>query len=284
MALDRYVVGVVAGELAVGALDPAIVGPMLELQAILSRTYATANLGRHRRDGFDVCATTHCQVVRPEAQILAANRGRIEAAVARTHGQILVFEGRPIQALFHSSCGGRTSAADAIWGGAARPYLQPVRDEWCETDPAAAWSFSVTREEARAALGADPKTAVGGRLDAVTVLERDGSGRAVLVAVDGERSPLVRGEELRAVLVRRFGDRSIRSPRFDVIRDGDRLRFSGRGRGHGAGLCQAGAMARLRGGASAVSVLAAYFAGARLTPPLPAARPSAGTSASAGAW
>jgi stage II sporulation protein D len=266
VATDEYVAGVVAGELAIGAIDTGAVEAMLAVQAILARTYATANVGRHAREGFDLCSTTHCQVYRAPEQVLPANRPLALAASSATSGQVLVFEGRPAIALYHSSCGGQTSAPDRIWGGDVRPYLRPVTDEACRLDPSAAWSFTLTRASAREALNATARTAVGTRLDAISIVERDEAGRAALVALDGERSPLVRGEELRAAIVSRLGARTLRSPRFDVRRDGDRFVFTGRGRGHGAGLCQHGALARLQAGANVATVLATYFPGTTLTP------------------
>jgi stage II sporulation protein D len=277
--LEDYVGGVVAGEIAVGTLDARVALEVLSLQAVIARTYAIANLGRHARDGFDLCSTTHCQVYRVSDRVLPANRPLIDAAVQRTTGQVLTFGGRPALALFHADCGGQTSAAEHIWGGEARPYLRAVRDDTCARDPASAWSFAVTRIEARDALNKNARTAVGSRLDHISVVQRDESGRVVLVALDGERSPLVRGEELRAVLSRQFGDRAVRSPRFHVRDDSGRLRFEGRGRGHGAGLCQRGAMARLQAGASVAQVLATYYPGTVLTgngPPGPGWRVTAG--------
>ena len=91
--------------------------------------------------------------------------------------------------------------------------------------------------------------------------ERDFTER---VALHGSREAIVRGEEFRAVLARTFGARSVRSALFDVRREGDRILFEGRGFGHGVGLCQAGAISRLRAGATSAAVLQRYFPGTRL--------------------
>lgn len=276
MAIDDYVAGVVAGELAIGALDANVAPRMLALQAIVARTWAAANRGRHAREGFDFCSTSHCQVVREARDILAANRPLLDRAVAGSFGLVLVAAGRPIDAVFHADCGGATSGAASVWGGAGLPYLQPVADDACGQNPASAWTYRATREQVRLALNARDRSAVGARLHDIRVLERDGSGRATLVALDGERSPLVRGEELRSALTRQFGARSIRSPRFTVTREGNAFVFAGRGFGHGVGLCQRGALHRLRAGASVDDVLQTYYRGARLqlvAPALTSTRP-----------
>ena len=83
----------------------------------------------------------------------------------------------------------------------------------------------------------------------------------MLVGLVGARSPVVRGEELRTVLVRAFGPRSVRSARFTVTATGEAFVIEGTGFGHGAGLCQAGALARLRAGASVDDVIAHYYPG-----------------------
>lgn len=267
LPLDDYVAGVVAGELAVGALPVEVADRVLALQAIVTRTWAVANLGRHAREGFDVCATTHCQVMRAPQEVLAANRPLVQRAATATRGQVVRYAGRPIDAVFHADCGGATSRPAAVWGAAGHPYLTEVADASCLADPRSPWAHQATRDQLRTALNASPATAVGRRLDAVRVVETDASGRAVLVALDGERSPLVRGEELRAVLTRSFGARAVRSTRFTVRREGDRFSFSGRGFGHGVGLCQRGALARLLAGASVAAVLQTYYPGTTIDPP-----------------
>lgn len=271
LSLEDYVRGTVSAEMWVPATeDPAVAERIFELQALVARTYAMANLGRHAGDGFDLCSTTHCQLFR-EVGGGSAGAGRarwadaIDEAIARTRGQVILFDDLPIQALFHANCGGATSAAEAIWGGRARPYLVGIADgDQCALAPGASWRTPLARAALTRALDADPRTAVGGRLDSIDIVQADPAGRAMLVGLTGARSPVVRGEELRLVLVRAFGPRSVRSPRFTVERDGDSFVFSGTGIGHGAGLCQFGAMTRLRAGASPADVIALYYRGTRI--------------------
>jgi stage II sporulation protein D len=264
LPLEDYVRGTVSAEMWVpGTEDPAVAERIFEVQALVARTYAVANIGRHAAEGFDLCSSTHCQLFRA---VTAASRGRwadaIDEAIGRTRGQVILFDEAPIQALFHANCGGATSAAQAIWGGTARPYLVGVADgDQCALAPGATWRTPLARAALTRALDADPRTAVGGRLDRIDILQADPAGRAMLVALSGARSPVVRGEELRIAIGRAFGARSVRSPRFTVEREGDAFVFSGTGIGHGAGLCQFGAMTRLRAGASAADVIAFYYRG-----------------------
>jgi stage II sporulation protein D len=260
VALERYVRGTVEAESWAPRGEPAALSERLyELQALIARTYVAANLDRHRGAGANVCTTTHCQIYRAPSP-LHVHADRLDAALARSAGRVLRFDGEPILALFHSSCGGATSAADAVWGGRARPYLRSVPDEVC-VRAAIPWTMRLERDALVRALDADSRTRVDGRLDAIDVVSRDAGDRAVLVALTGRRSPVVRGEELRAVLTRSFGARSVRSTRVRIARDGDAFLLEGTGFGHGAGLCQAGALARLRAGVSIEEVIAHYYPG-----------------------
>lgn len=267
--LEEYVAGVVAAELSVRQLPPAAAAPMLELQAVLARTYAVANLGRHRRDGFDLCAETHCQLYRPER--VTAVAAAVGAAVDATRALVVQFDAQPIVALYHADCGGRTSGGEAVWGGAPLPYLAGADDPSCLVPPRT-WRFEASPHALAAALTGEPAFDVGGRLDAVDVLETDAAGRVVHVALEGPRSRLARGDALRRAVMARFGADSIRSPRFTVSRQGDRFVFEGQGVGHGVGLCQRGALARLAAGATVRAVLAHYYRGTTLSPWRPTSR------------
>ena len=91
-------------------------------QAIVARSFLGAAHGRHR--DFDFCDTTHCQFLRePPTESGSAFR-----AAAETRGQVLMYDGRVVAALYSADCGGHTRALkDADWGGkidaAAYPYF-----------------------------------------------------------------------------------------------------------------------------------------------------------------
>ena len=264
LPLEEYVQGSILAEFAPAAAELAAAERMYEVQAIISRTYAVSNSSRHARDGFDLCATSHCQLY--DASRLRTSRwarAAVEAA-QRTAGTVLWYDSAPARAVFHADCGGHTSAAASVWGGRDRPYLQAVPDNGPAEPVHAPWRYEVAQPVLLSALNADPRTRVGDRLDTIEVLDRDPAGRAERIALHGHREAIVRGEELRDVLSRAFGARAIRSTRLTVRRDGATFTFEGRGFGHGVGLCQAGAFARLRAGESPASILQRYFPGTTL--------------------
>src|ERR1700687_2731955 len=120
MPLEAYVARVLAGEMARDSPPAA-----LEALAIAIRTYALANRGRHRTEGFDLCDQTHCQVVR-------AATATTERVAQATAGQVLMYNGLPASIYYSASCGGRTERPSAVWTGAEDPPYLPSRpDDAC---------------------------------------------------------------------------------------------------------------------------------------------------------
>jgi stage II sporulation protein D len=264
VALEDYVRAAILSEFAPPSGEPADVEHMLEVQAVIARTYATAHIGRHQREGYDLCSTTHCQLYQPSRLKSSSWAPLAREASAHTAGMVLWFGDGPASALFHADCGGHTSAAVDIWGGTARPYLKAAIDDGPAQSAHTTWKYEAGRAELTAALNADTRTRVGKVLNEIKIAQRDAGGRAVLIRLVGTRDVTVRGEDLRAAVTSAFGAKALRSARFEVSRQGTRFVFTGKGYGHGVGLCQAGAYARLRAGALPEQVLARYYPGTRL--------------------
>jgi stage II sporulation protein D len=92
----------------------------------------------------------------------------------------------------------------------------------------------------------------------VEVAERTPSGRARTVRVRTSRSAVeLPAAELRQIL----GYQELPSLLFDVKLRGATAVFDGRGRGHGAGLCQWGARGRALRGETYRAILAHYYPG-----------------------
>ena len=108
LGLEEYVKGVVPNELSAGGF------PLIEAhkaQAIAARTYALRNRGQFMSQGYDLLPTTRSQVYKG----LASENSLSSRAVDETRGMIATFEGEPINALYTSTCGGRTEAAENIF-------------------------------------------------------------------------------------------------------------------------------------------------------------------------
>jgi stage II sporulation protein D len=266
VAMDDYVAVAALSEFAPAAGAPTAVQTMFELQAIVARTYAISQLGRHHTDGFDLCDSTHCQIYEPERLNTSRWAAIAREASARTSGSVLAFDGAPADAVFHADCGGWTVAAADVWGGVGLPYLRAQPDDGDAERAHARWQYAVDAEAMRRALEGDPRTRGAGRITSIGVTSRDASGRADRILLHGSADVTVRGIWLREVLAGAFGARSIRSTLFDVTKEGRQFVFSGRGFGHGVGLCQVGAFARLAAGEPVDAVLRHYYPGTAIVP------------------
>jgi stage II sporulation protein D len=262
--LEEYVAVAAMSEVHPDLNDEAVAERVFEVQAVIARTYAASNRGRHAKDGFDLCSTTHCQLYEPARLRTSRWAALVQTAAQDTAGELLWFADAPARAVFHADCGGHTSSAAAVWGGICPAYLSGASDNGPAGSAHVDWTFETRTAALRTALNADPRTAVGAKLDRIEVAGRDGSGRAEKIVLRGTRTFVIRGEVFREVVARALGVKSIRSTLFSVKKSRDAFVFSGKGFGHGVGLCQAGALARLKAGASPDQVLAHYFPGTSL--------------------
>jgi stage II sporulation protein D len=259
---EDYVRGVVAVE---GSMETE--PDALKALAITVRTYALRNLGRHTRDGYDFCNSTHCERYRPVDQDSGGYVSpRLLEAVETTAGQILSDESNaPADSYFSASCGGATANMATLWGGSAPPYLRGVHDEYCVTEAHKSWTDTIPQTRLLKALQSDPRTNIGDRLHNVSVLRRDTTGRAELIAIDGNRHLTVKGWDFKIIVGRALGWNVLKSSRFEIARSGSNFIFRGQGFGHGLGLCQEGAHVMAERGANYRQILAKYFPTTHLT-------------------
>jgi stage II sporulation protein D len=227
LPMEDYVRGVVASEMSHGWPLEA-----LKSQAVVARSYAVANKGRYASDGFDLCATPACQVYGG----ISAERPATDKAVASTRGQVLMYKGEPISAVFHSCCGGETDDAKDVWRSKGVPYLKGVRGRWCRRgSPHHQWKAEISEETLAAAMRSAGHD-VGSRIRSIRIVSRTGAGRAYEVRVTGdERGATLQANAFRLIV----GSRLLKSTWWSgVSSDGGKWRFHGQGWGHGVGLCQ----------------------------------------------
>jgi len=241
LVMDEYVAQVLAGE-----GQPRAARGAQEALAITARTFAEANRGRHRTEGFDVCDTTHCQVVRASTAVT-------RDAARVTTGQVLLDRGRVAQVFYSASCGGTPERASQVWPG-ARDHDHPHRDDAHVGE--APWSSDVRAADIERALRAAGRK---GRLRDLRIIERNTSGRVARLRAEGFVPAEITGNDFRLALGRIAGWQSLKSTAFEIRRAGTVFRFEGRGFGHGVGLCVVGAGQRAQAGASAREILGFYF-------------------------
>ena len=135
LPLEVYLRGVVPNE-----LNPTAFGQLeaLKAQAVAARTYIVRNMGQFKNEGYDICATDACQVYfgALTEEALATQ------AVVDTRGVVATYEGRPINALYSSTCGGRTENAENIFNEKV-PYLVSTSCEYKHPDMTFATSRAI---------------------------------------------------------------------------------------------------------------------------------------------
>jgi SpoIID/LytB domain protein len=265
LPLETYVARVLTGEALPGS-EPAA----LEALAIAVRTYTAANRGRHRADGFDLCDQTHCQVMR-------AATPDTDRAAAVTAGQILLFDGAPASIYYSASCGGRTERPSNVWPGADDPpYLPAQDDDGCGGSPQ--WSAELTAGDLQRAFAA---AGYRGTLRNMRVATHNQSGRVQTLALDGLTPSEISGQDLRAAVGRTLGWQRVLSTSFELRRAGDAYRFTGRGSGHGVGMCVIGSTKLALRGLTAADILRRYYPGTTIARERPRTLPPARSTAAA---
>jgi len=261
MSMADYLWGVVAAEM------PASFEPeALRSQAVCARTYSLWKLRAksHEGDGADVCADSTCCQAYLSKEDAAQRWGeamagsytaKIASAVAGTDGQVLVYDGAPIQAVFFSSASGATEDAAAVWGKAL-PYLVSVDSPEGDEVPNYRSTVTLTADQVKkavdeAGLGADLSGEPSGWFQNLT---RTASGRVASVELGGVS---LSGGAARSLF-------ALRSACFDVSEQDGVFTFSVTGYGHGVGLSQYGANAMAKEGAGWRDILAHYYTGAQL--------------------
>ncbi len=242
LRLEDYVAGVVAGE-----MPGSFPVEALKAQAVAARSYALTRKIEADASGkpWHLGAGVLAQVYRGQHSPAA------RAAAQATAGEVLVHGMLPVEAYFHSSCGGRTESGAAALGREL-PYLASVVCGFCEGAPGARW----TRRLEGAELG--KVAGLNGAADAVRIVSRTASGRADRVEIArGARAVTLGAGDLR----QRLGWSRLPSLDFVVQGDGVGFVFTGRGHGHGAGLCQHGAAGMARAGKTYREILAQYYPG-----------------------
>ncbi|HEV8355334.1 MAG TPA: SpoIID/LytB domain-containing protein [Gemmatimonadales bacterium] len=272
--LESYVLGVGGAEMGRRTEQDLAA---LRAQAVVSRTLGLKAIGRWRLRGYDLVST-----VADQAYAGIGFESPVSTQATReTRGEILTWEGQPIDVFFHSTCGGRTADGPEVFAGAERPYLRSIRDEdegghaWCAISPRYRWQESWTGEALARTLRETLPAAVGtselaDQLRDIRVLDRTATGRVARLELVGKgTSRVVTGPAARLLL--RTADGSIlRSANFNlqVTRSGNRiirLDVVGSGAGHGVGMCQWGALGRSRAGYGYRDILSAYFPGTEIS-------------------
>lgn len=252
MDLNQYLVGVLLGEVPADFELQALMA-----QAVVARTYACKRhtLADKHPQGAVCTSPSCCQAYRPVERYLSeggksSSVDRVRQAVERTSGQVLVYDGKLIDATYFSCSGGRTEDALAVWGTDV-PYLQAVDSPGEEQATHYTDSVQFSPEKFKELLNIEteePPSKWFGQ-----VIYTDGSG-VDSIEIAGK---VFKGTQLRTLL-------GLRSTAFTMTAIGNTIHITTRGFGHRVGMSQYGAEAMAVRGSTYKEILAHYYTGTEI--------------------
>lgn len=249
LCLEDYVRAVVGEEMASRWPLEA-----LKAQAVIARTYALYRKSKSASLLYDLSATVDSQMFTGDAR----DKQGPATAARDTEGEVLTYGGEVIETVYHSACGGATENAKDVWDR-DYPYLKSQDCSCGKESPYARWEKAFAVKDVERALTAGGYPASG--ITRIRILDRSGTGRVKLVKVNAASGSInIKGIDFRRLL----GYSKLPSTAFEVRKADSKFIFSGKGSGHGVGLCQWGAKVMADEGKSYREILEHYYPGAIL--------------------
>jgi len=238
--LDNYIAGVTEAE--AGSRSSL---EFYKVQAILARTFALAHINKHAEEGFSLCDQVHCQAYFGKPREL-----RIFSAIEATKNKVVVDENlNLIVAAFHSNSGGQTANSEDVWGSKTT-YLRSVNDSFSIAMPNARWERKMLTEDWLSYL----------KLKHNYPVDDPGAKEAALNFRQDDRKIFLEGNEFKVPLKGVRQDLQLKSTFFSIRPlSRDSIIFTGKGYGHGLGMCQEGAMCMGKRGYSYEQILNFYY-------------------------
>ena len=242
--IEDYLKGVIAAEVPSDWEMEA-----LKAQAVASRTYAVYQKRNRGKSPYHILDTVESQVYLG----MRGERRRAVQAVEETRGEVVLYDGEVIAAFYHASCGGRTEDASVLWG-VDEPYLKGVDCDCQQISTYGLWEKRFTVAAVLSALRRE-----GYRLGEIRSIESGAitpGGRVKDVLFRSPRGATsVPAERIRATL----GYARVPSIFFEPELIESEVVFSGRGLGHGVGLCQWGSREMAQRGLDYRTILEHYY-------------------------
>lgn len=244
--LEEYLYGVIKNE-----MSDKVPIEALKAQAVIARTFAIANLEKHKEQGYSLCNKIHCQVYKG----MDTETDKVINAVNSTSGQILTYNGDIALTLYHANCGGITANSEAVWGRNI-PYLTEVYDPFCRKLSNEEWRYTVSLKEIKDILNKNGLNI--GNISSISPRSNNSGDRVNELAIEHSNGiSTISSNKFRLMI----DSTKIWSTIFTIKRDKDSLTFQGRGKGHGVGLCQKGAVMMGELGYNYKQILGFYYPG-----------------------
>lgn len=221
-----------------------------KVQAILSRTYVLGHLGKHKKEGFQLCDQVHCQAYHN----MLIYTPTIAEAVDATRGIVMLKQDLNLaEGFFFANCGGQTSEADFVWNEIV-PHCKSVLDTFCTRSSQATWTKEIDAVEWRDYLFKEFGYPINDSILGPLIYNFSQPTREAFYKYPQLGIPL---RDIRTHF-------RLKSTWFSCKKVGDVVILSGKGFGHGVGVCQEGAMGMAIHGFTADQILNFYFTNIRL--------------------
>lgn len=260
VALDTYLCNVVSAEMPADYEFEA-----LKAQAVVARTYTIYKIQNKKHENADICDDSTCcqawvsketRLARWEESQRESNWAKIEQCVNDTKGKIITYEGKPINAFFHANSGGTTELPVNVWGGTGLPYLQVVETAGEEGYTQYSSEVTLSQEELLNKLRT--------KYDDIQINFDDNEDVRILEYTDSNRVKTVKfgnheisGVETRSLL-------GLKSTNFEIIKEGETIKFSVKGYGHGVGMSQTGADTMAKEGSNYEEIIKHFYVGVEI--------------------
>ena len=255
LSLETYLKGVVPNELS--AKGPSRLEALKAL-TVAARTFAFYSLGQNASRGFDLYADNRSQVYRgARSEQLISNR-----AIDQTRGTIATYRNQAIVAFYSSTCGGVTADYKEAFQKPGIPYLKGGAHCPDHSSPYSSWEELIQISRIQRNLD---RVAGVGRLKKLESLQKSRWGRTVEMRFVGDQDEKVlKGLAIRSALGLKSNWIFGLEPHYDSSGYIAEIHATGRGWGHGVGLCQMGTVELSRQGWSFEKILKHYYSGISL--------------------
>ncbi|MFZ5353347.1 MAG: stage II sporulation protein D [Bacillota bacterium] len=258
MDLEDYILSVLAGEMPASFHMEA-----LKAQSLAARTYTVMRIrafggkGCTQHAGADVCTdSVHCQAFVDIGTLSGEKVERLKQAVESTKGEVIVYQDNLIDAVFHSTSGGRTENSEDIWESVV-PYLRGVESVYEQASPKL-----VTYTEMKISdfisrikkLDSSVKINAKNIKKEIEIIDRSSGGRITVIKIGNKR---FKGEKVRTAL-------GLNSGNFEIEYAGDIMKFRVMGNGHGIGMSQYGADGLAKLGYLYTDIVKHYYKGVEI--------------------
>lgn len=255
--IDEYLYGVVSAEMPASFEEEA-----LKAQAVVARTYTIYKIinNEDKHGEANICDdSTCCQAwISEEDRKEKWNEKeresyweKIVSAVNSTKGEIITYEGKPINAFFHSNSGGATEAPVDVWGGSGYPYLQSVTTAGEDAYSQYSSKVEISKDEFVEKIKkehSDFKIDFNEK-DCIKIEEYTDGNRVKKIKIGNLE---LSGVEVRNIL-------GLRSANFKVTIEKEKIKFEVTGYGHGVGMSQTGADSLAKEGKTYEEIIHHYY-------------------------